>query len=131
MPEHLSDPDMGLDLSKDKLELFGDEIYVLPKLAPSLKGLKVVRAGLHIGTSKKNRFEPSYAFAKALNRQQAKTCHDCSCEDAVRYLKGETISCDPSLKGWTLVCYENYPLGWGKVQNGICKNHFPKGLRWM
>lgn len=119
------------DFSDGNYELFGDEIYLLPKLSPSLKGLKVVRAGLHIGTSKKNRFEPAYAFAKTLKKEAVQNSHDCSFEDAVRYLKGETISCNPSQKGWTLVCYKNCPLGWGKAQNGICKNHFPKGLRWM
>lgn len=127
----ISVPNIAQDFSIGNYELFGDEIYLLPKQSPTLKGLKIVRAGLHIGTSKKNRFEPAYAFAKALKKDMVKNSHDCSMEDAIRYLKGETISCNPSLKGWTLVCYENCPLGWGKAQNGICKNHFPKGLRWM
>lgn len=124
-------PNPKQNFSNGRFELFGEEIYFLPRQAPALKGLKVVRGGLHVGTTKKNRFEPSYAFAKALTKQQVKNSLDCSLEDAIRYLKGETLSCDSSLRGWTLVCYENCPLGWGKAQNGICKNHFPKGLRWM
>lgn len=120
----------GQLLQKEHLTLFGDELYLLPEQAPPLNGIKVLRAGLHVGTCKKNRLEPSYALAKVLNRSQSRNYHDCQKEEAIRYLKGETISCDTTLKGWTLVCYQNCPLGWGKAQNGILKNHFPKGLRW-
>jgi hypothetical protein len=45
------------------LTLFGDQLYRLPDGAPSLKGIRVLRAGLHIGEFKKNRFEPSHALA--------------------------------------------------------------------
>ena len=121
----------GLESINSCFELFGDELYQLPSPAPSLEGIKILRAGLHLGTNKKNRFEPSYALAKALTKSQARYVHDCTQEDAVRYLKGETLSCNSDLKGWILVCYQNYPLGWGKAQNGLLKNHFPKGLRWI
>ena len=114
-----------------RLELFGEQLYLLPLQAPSLAGIKVVRAGLQLGSCRKNRFEPSYALAKTLSKKQVRQYHDCSYEEAVRYLKGETLSCDNTHKGWTLVCYENFPLGWGKAQNGMLKNHFPKGLRWV
>lgn len=112
-----------------RYELFGEELYQLPAQSPSLSGIKVIRAGLHLGSNRKNRFEPSYALAKTLYKKQARQCHACTYEEAVRYLKGETLTCDTSLKSWTLVCYHDFPLGWGKAQNGILKNHFPKGLR--
>jgi NOL1/NOP2/sun family putative RNA methylase len=112
-------------------QLFGDELYQIPNPAPDLSGIKLLRTGLHLGTVKKNRLEPSYALSKTMAPSRANQCVFCETEDAIRYLKGETIACDVSLKGWVLVCYETYPLGWGKAQNGVLKNHFPKGLRWM
>ena len=39
---------------------------------PDLKGLKVLRPGLHMGTVKKNRFEPSHALALSLLPEEAK-----------------------------------------------------------
>lgn len=33
--------------------LFGDQLYLAPKDMPALKGLKVLRPGLHLGTMKK------------------------------------------------------------------------------
>lgn len=124
-------PDAEGNVCPPRYELFGEELYLLPYQSPSLAGIKVVRAGLHIGSNRKNRFQPSYALAKALSKNQARQLHDCTYEEAVRYLKGETLCCNPALKSWTLVCYQNCPLGWGKAQNGILKNHFPKGLRWV
>ena len=46
---------------------FGDNLYLAPKDMPGLKGLKVLRPGLHLGEIKKNRFEPSHALALALS----------------------------------------------------------------
>lgn len=127
------------DLPTECLQYFGDELYLLPKDLPSLKGIKVLRAGLHLGTRKKNRFEPSHAIAKSLSIQNAKSFYNCSYDDAIRYLHGEVLQIDSScqdaaqssstLKGWTLLCYQQYPLGWTKASQGILKNHYPKGLR--
>ena len=118
--------------SKDcHFHLFGDALYQIPDLCPDLTGIKLVRAGLHLGTLKKNRFEPSHALAKTLTFDQLKNSLSVSYEEALQYLKGNTLTCAPSFKGWILVCHENCPLGWGKAVNGIVKNHFPKGLRWL
>lgn len=110
-------------------QYFGDELYLLPEQINSLAGLKTVRSGLHLGTRKKNRFEPAHALAMALHPEDVKQSVECAEEKALRYLKGETIPCPPEYKSWTLVCYQGISLGWGKAQNGNLKNHYPKGLR--
>ena len=113
-------------LSGRRLE-FGDQLYLVPVEMPDLKGLKVVRPGLHLGTDKKNRFEPSHALALALCPSEA--VQVCETQEPEKYLRGETLSCDPSLKGWVLVTCQGQPMGWGKADRGIVKNHYPKGLR--
>ena len=50
------------------LELFGDHLWLVPS-AVDLNGLKVLRAGLELGTLKKNRFEPAQALAQALQAE--------------------------------------------------------------
>lgn len=112
-------------------QLFGEELYCLPPMTPSLNGLKVLRAGLHLGSLRKNRLEPAYALAKAISPSQSRQHHPCTYDEAVRYLKGETLSCDTTQKGWILVSYQGCALGWGKATNGTIKNHYPKGLRWF
>lgn len=107
---------------------FGEQLYLAPDDIPILKGLKVLRCGLHLGTFKKNRFEPSHALALSLRPEEAVYRLDLSAEEAVRYLKGETFTAQGE-KGWYLISVEGYSLGWGKLAGGIMKNHYPRGLR--
>ena len=109
---------------------FGDQLYRMPEGMPSIRNLKVLRPGLHLGTLKKNRFEPSHALALALRPDQVK--HVCSLESdspqVKAYLNGQTLNMDGE-KGWYLVTVDGYSIGWGKLAGGILKNHYPKGLR--
>lgn len=116
--------------------LFGDQLYLGPADMPSLKGLKVLRPGLHLGTLKKNRFEPAHALALALKKEEVTQYAELSVEDAKRYLNGQTFSSgDISVYsseapgGWCLICVEGYSIGWGKLAGNMMKNHYPKGLR--
>lgn len=110
--------------------LFGDQLYLAPKDMPALKGLKVLRPGLHLGTMKKGRFEPAHALALSLSPKDAVHCCNLSgdSQEARQWINGMTLSKDGE-KGWQLVCVDGYSLGWGKLAGGILKNHYPKGLR--
>ncbi len=109
---------------------YGDQLYLGPENMPSLYKLKVLRPGLHLGTMKKNRFEPSHALALALKSSEVEYSHDLSLEDgsALRFLGGQTFPIEAG-KGWHLITVEGYSMGWGKAAGGIMKNHYPKGLR--
>ncbi len=109
---------------------FGEQLYLLPEGAPSIKGLKVLRPGLHLGTVKKNRFEPSHALALYLKKEDVKHSFTLSSKEreVSDYLKGMTLNAEGE-KGWYLICVDGYSLGWGKLAGGIMKNHYPKGLR--
>lgn len=119
-----------------KLVMFGDQLYRLPDIDVDLKGLKIQRAGLHIGEFKKNRFEPSHSLALALKYSEAKNVVKLTCDDpqttgffngqSVMLSDGQAAECK---KGWALVCVDGYPAGWGKVNGAQVKNHYPKGLR--
>lgn len=109
--------------------LFGEQLYLLPELSPVLHGLKVIRPGLHVGTVKKNRIEPAHALSHALKFGQWKQCYQVTEQEAVRFLKGETIMAEGLEKGWHLVCFREFPLGFAKYSGGMLKNHYPKGLR--
>jgi len=109
---------------------FGEQLYLAPEELPALHKLKVQRAGLHLGTIKKNRFEPSHALALALSTEDVKYSVNLDSEaaDVKAYLNGMTLSHNGE-KGWYLVCVDGYSLGWAKLAGGILKNHYPKGLR--
>ncbi len=125
----LSSDAKGLCLAKDQSLLsFGDQLYLLPAGCPSLKGTKVLRPGLHLGTMKSKRFEPSHALALALSPKDVKHSYSLSLQEAENYQKGLTFSADGE-KGWYLLCLDGFSLGWGKLAGGSMKNHYPKGLR--
>ncbi|MBE5905378.1 MAG: NOL1/NOP2/sun family putative RNA methylase [Lachnospiraceae bacterium] len=111
---------------------FGDELYVAPENCPVLKGLKVLRPGLHLGTRKKGRFVPAHALSHALEESQLKEGHKMNLsigdERVQKYLHGETFPAE-NCEGFVDVFVEGYSLGWGKYAGGIMKNHYPKGLR--
>ena len=119
-----------------KFLMFGENLYLVPEVMPDLKGLKVLRPGLHLGSAKKDRFEPSHALALALKKSDVRQSVEVGSEDlALRYLRGETLRAEDfenreiPVKGWVLVTTGGMSLGFAKAAGGMLKNHYPKGLR--
>lgn len=110
------------------VQAFGEQVYLMPDGGIPVQGLKMIRPGLHIGTDKKNRLEPSHSLALALRPEETVKHRALSPEEAARYLHGESLACGDE-RGWTLLTCKGYPLGFGKAVNGQMKNHYPKGLR--
>lgn len=44
-------------------------------------------------------------------------------------MKGETLPVDVPFTGFCAAVYQGLQLGFGKVSDGMLKNHYPKGLR--
>ena len=128
LTKELGLPKEWLNRQHGRIQAFGDQIYLVPEAMLSMDGMKVVRPGLHLGTNKKNRIEPAHALALALNIGETDKKMSLTGEAAKRYIHGESLLCE-SQKGWTLLTYEGYPLGFGKAANGQMKNHYPRGLR--
>ncbi|CAM2957793.1 RsmB/NOP family class I SAM-dependent RNA methyltransferase [Paenibacillus sediminis] len=121
---------------------YGDHVYQTVIDPSLLQGLKVVRPGFYTGTVKNGRFMPSHPLAAALHPEEAKRVLELSSDhpEAIRYLKGETLQVDRDRilckgnaepKGYVLVCVDGYAMGWGKWLDGILKNEYPAGWRWM
>lgn len=129
---------LKINLLEDRQECllrFGDQLYLMPHNMPSINQMKVLRAGLHLGTLKKNRFEPSHALALALTKNEVRRCMEL-CPNGLKndtgviksYLNGQTLTYDGE-KGWYLMTCNGYSTGWGKLAGQVMKNHYPKGLR--
>ena len=116
--------------------LFGGELRYCPDF-PDLskaRGVSVLRSGLHLGTVKGREprgrmvFIPDHAWALCNTSPDVPRVHLTE-EDARLYQNGQVIPVDERVKGWVLACFAGIPLGWGKVSDGMMKNHYPKGLR--
>lgn len=128
--------DMAAWIKNSRLVMFGEQLYRLPDMEVDIKGLKVQRAGLHIGEFKKQRFEPSHSLALALKISEAKNVVKLTCDNpqTIGFFNGQSVMLSDEQaaeckKGWALVCVDGYQAGWGKVNGAQVKNHYPKGLR--
>lgn len=110
----------------------GDELHLLMKDCFNLDKWKVLRNGLHLGTIKNNRFEPSHALAMFLKKENVKNYIDLSynSKEIKDYLKGFTLE-TINKKGYVLTCVNGISLGWSKDDGRYLKNLYPKGLRIM
>jgi len=119
--------ELGITLPPGKAVQFGTELYWTPEETPALKGLKVLRPGLALGTVKKDRFEPAHALALWLRTCTQTVALSSQSKELEDYLHGDVIA--GSAKGWCLVTADGYSIGWGKGDGSQIKNHYPKGLR--
>ena len=104
--KHLKEKQTGV------LQVFGDQLYLLPEVLPDIGKLKIARNGLHLGTFKKKRFEPSFALGLALKPSQVKQGIEIHQEDFVKYVAGETVQLAGTLpNGWYQVLVGGNGLG--------------------
>ncbi|MCD8083357.1 MAG: RsmB/NOP family class I SAM-dependent RNA methyltransferase [Clostridiales bacterium] len=119
---------------RNRMRIQGDQVYLLPEDFDRSWKLRFLRTGLLIGSRKGKRFEPSQAAAMSLRPEAFSQTVSFSCSDerVLRYLKGETVFPDADArlkKGWTLVCMEEFPIGWAKYTGTALKNKFDAGWR--
>lgn len=111
-----------------------DKLYFEPNISINTKGLRILRSGLYLGEYKHSKFEPSQALALALTKDDYDNIINFNLDDerVIKYLKCETLDVkDRCLNnGYVLVCVDNFPLGFGKVEKGILKNKYPANYRY-
>ena len=105
-------------------------VLLLPAMPFVFEGVKIVRAGLLLGEVKGSRFEPAHALALAGRETPFYQRCELSFDEAMRYLKGETLMKDAQ-KGYGAATYRGHALGLIKASDGMLKNHYPKGLRLL
>ena len=104
----------------------GEKPVILPDTYPDLKGVRVLRAGLHLGEFKGKTFIPDHAAALSIPFDNTIELDDAQ---ILSYLHGDVLPCSESLKGFVVLSYKGYQIGFGKASDGMIKNHYPKGLR--
>ena len=106
----------------------GDALLSAPDLPP-LDGVRVLRAGVQLGTLKGKVFAPDHALAMCLSPACGLPVLALDRAGALRYQSGEALPAPEDMSGWALAVYEGLVLGFGKASGGQFKNHYPKGLR--
>jgi NOL1/NOP2/fmu family ribosome biogenesis protein len=118
---------LGIQLPRGQAVCFGQSLFWAPEGLWQLKGWKVERPGLELGTMKKGRFEPAHALALWLKSCSLVCSLPAESQALDRYLHGDVV--ESGEKGWCLVAVDGFSIGWGKGDGKVLKNHYPKGLR--
>ena len=115
----------------DKVYALTDSMVELLEYNLDFKKLCVIKMGVEVLENLGRRYEPLHNAFTACNKDSAKNVLnlDINDEKLYKFLHGEEISVDSSLKGYTLVCVNDIPLSFGKCSGSVLKNKYPKGLR--
>lgn len=124
------------EAGKFRFELINDTIQAIPsahqeawQLIASL--CRIVTAGIRVGEIKGKDILPAHSLAMStsLNRK-AFTTVEINWEDAVKYLKKEVLLLpEETKKGYVLVCYNGFPLGFVKHLGNRANNLYPQEWR--
>lgn len=117
------------------IETDGD-IVAFPKMWEQIyktagKNLRIVHAGITIGQTKGRDFIPHQALAlSTILKKDAFPCVDLEYEDAIKYLRKESIELHGDVpRGYVVVCYKGLPLGFVKNIGNRSNNLYPNEWR--
>lgn len=115
----------------DKVYALTDEQVELLRYDIDFRKLAVIKTGVEVMVSIRNRYEPCHNAFTACHKDKAKNVCDLDIDDKrlYKFLHGEEIALENDIKGYTCVCVEGVPLSFGKASNKVLKNKYPKGLR--
>jgi 16S rRNA C967 or C1407 C5-methylase (RsmB/RsmF family)/NOL1/NOP2/fmu family ribosome biogenesis protein len=95
-----------------------------------IKNLRIVSAGTFTATVKHDKLIPEHALALSVHLQQDTFEKlDLTLEEALHYLKKETLPPVPDKKGFALVTYQQLPLGWVNLLPNRINNLYPSEWR--
>lgn len=124
------------EAGKFRFELINDTIQAIPSAHQEAWQLiagqcRIVTAGIRVGEIKGKDILPAHSLAMStsLNRE-AFTTVEINWEDAVKYLKKEVLLLpEETKKGYVLVCYNGFPLGFVKHLGNRANNLYPQEWR--
>lgn len=91
--------------------------------------LNIQYKGTGIGEIMKDRLVPDHSLAVSTILSDKIPFNDLSYEQAIKYLQRQDVNLSTSGKGWQLVRYQGYNLGWINVLPNRINNYYPKEIR--
>lgn len=108
--------------------VYGIESKWKSDLDAASKSLKVIYAGIKLGTTKGKDLIPDESLALSIELARENfTCVELNYQEAIQYLRKEAITLDATInRGYVLVTYKKAPLGWVKNLGNRANNLYPQ-----
>lgn len=94
-----------------------------------LQTLRVRYVGVEAGTFVRDALLPDHALALSLLTNKQLPVVELTREQALQYLRRQDVPLSNAPRGWFLVAYGGYPLGWMKGLGNRVNNYYPKEWR--
>lgn len=118
-----------VEVLKENDRFFGVPKHLMNEYASLKSVLNIQYAGTGIGPIMKERLVPEHSLALSAIASDEILFTELSYEQAIRYLQRQDLNFETKNKGWQLVCYKGYNLGWINVLPNRINNYYPKELR--
>jgi len=122
-------PSLQMRFFKKENELFAVDEINLPALHQFKDSLRLRKSGLRLGSAIRAELIPDHELAMSSILSENVQVLDLSFEEAIAYLRKDTIDIEGSGKGWSLARFKDLGLGWVKLVQGRVKNHYPMSWR--
>lgn len=112
----------------------GEKIFAIPDVIAGDFGvlsqkLNMRQSGVFLGEQKGKDFLPGHDLALSIYARNDLPAVEVDKETALKYLRCENIKIDADVKGWCLVRYSGFNLGWIKALPNRVNNYYPKDWR--
>ncbi len=94
------------------------------------KFLKVIQKGTAIATAKHDKLIPEHAFALStkINRENFNSI-ELSLDESIAYLRKDVLNLTSDKTGFTLMNFQNVPIGWANLLGNRMNNLYPSAWR--
>lgn len=110
---------------------FNDLIFYAPSAKAAemqllLQCLRIMYAGTNVATLKHDKLVPEHAMAMSVEvNKEHFPCCEVSEEDALKYLRRDILLLPEATPGFTLLTYNQLPIGWVNVLTNRVNNMYP------
>jgi NOL1/NOP2/fmu family ribosome biogenesis protein len=110
-------------------ELFAVDEYNLTALLQFKDSLRLRKSGLRLGAEIRTDLIPDHELSMSSLLSGNVPVLDLSFEQAIAFLRKDTLEHEGNGKGWALARFKGIGLGWVKLVQGRVKNHYPMSWR--
>jgi NOL1/NOP2/sun family putative RNA methylase len=119
----------GFFFIKQNEEAIAMPMHLAEDLSAIQQNLYIKKAGVRMGCIIRNDLIPHHELAAGAIIHPDIPVVEADKATALQYLRRQDIQVETAIKGWSLISYQQLPLGWAKILAGRINNYYPKDWR--